>query len=156
MKRIIAILLIVSAIFTFCACASEGGTDTTADETTKLEVNNNPIVDYDENGSLILKSSDNRSVFREDDGTYVIFAFNGDVVTGILHVLVYNTNEEASADYQRVREMAASSDEYGTATLSDNHIALGVSPFHEKYGEYMRGGTRADVDVVYPDAMKLS
>lgn len=157
MKKIIALLLIFAALFTLCACSSDN--DNVADateETTKLEVSNNPVTFFDENGAVILKSSENRSVFREDDGSYVIFWFNGDIVYSVLHVLVYNTAEEAKTEFETVKASAESSEGYGSATLSENHIALTVTPFHTTYGKYMQGGTRATVDIDYPDAMKLS
>lgn len=98
MKKTISLLLaVLLALGILCGCASNGAP---ADETKETTENSLPdyagkeIKEYDENGNIILTSTDDRQVYSYSGG-FIIFSFNGQSVSNIKRVYCFSSEESA-------------------------------------------------------------
>jgi|GEM_PF-2899311 len=107
--------------------------ETTAPETSEPSDKN--YVDYDKDGNFILKSSDDRVVYKLDGG-YVVFVFAGNVV-GKIHNVIEFENEDAMTEYLRENVTSLmSSGVYNNVNTSKNLIILTYNAGESGMGKY--------------------
>ena len=126
--------------------------DTTA---TQKEYDVTPgVSDYDEEGKLILTSTDNRYVYVKETG-YIVFSFNEktDTCFQVLDVKSFDS-EEAALEYlsQNVTEQMSSGN-YTNVVQNGKYVVFTASIDHPAYGEYLKSD-RSTVERIFPDELK--
>lgn len=103
MKKLICLGLAFLMVLSLSSCfllAKEEAEDTTADTAGLPSYVGQEIKEFDENGDLILTSSDNRLVYPYEDG-YVVFECFGETISKIQRVYVF---EDADAAQEYIKE----------------------------------------------------
>lgn len=143
MKKILAILLVISSILCLASCAN-GGNDsetTTIAETVKTEPQNQAQeTKYDndilnENGMVNLTPSDYRIVDKTDDG-YVILRLSGTGVFKIHKVIEYKTSQEA-IDFLIKITKDGTAKNYPELNQVANYFYYTIGVEDETYGKFM-------------------
>ena len=145
MKKILAILLVISSLLCLASCAGGGaGADTTAHDhaadTLKKEPEKKPEpVKLDnelltEGGSINLTPSDYRVVDETEDG-YVIIRMNNAGVIRIHKVIEFETNEEAVAFLVKITKDGTAKN-YRELGQVANYFYYTLDQHDEKYGKF--------------------
>ena len=114
------------------------------------------VRDYDNDGNLIVTSTDNRYVYKSDLG-YIIFSFNqkSDTCFQVLEVRALEDEEKATQyTTEHVVEMMNSGNYVGV-NQAGRYVVFTVSVENEIYGKYL-ALTRADVEKDMPESMKCN
>lgn len=134
----------------------KSGKNTPATDNQKHEYTVTPgVADYDSDGNLILKSTDNRYVYLKENG-YIIFSFSS--TTGncfqVLDVRTF-ADEEKAAEFlsENVVEMM-NSGYYANVNQSGKHVVFTVTIGHPTYSKYLKEGGRDGVTADFPEELK--
>lgn len=177
MKKIAFILAVITAVLMLASCGDKKDNVVTEDvyidvnTGKKIDKNGNPVnenkhekiydvtpglADYDSEGKLIVKSTENRYVYLSELG-YIIFSFN-QKSDGCIQVLEVRSleDEEKAAEYlkEHIVEMM-SSGYYTNVNSAGNNVVFTVSLDNPIYGKYLKL-TRADVEKDMPEEMKCN
>ena len=130
----ICVMLLVSALWS-CKSAKQSGSDSTV-ETLDRIYEENDISDYDENGEIILSSSEYRQVYYTDYGTYLIVIFGDSGPSGMTIVKDFGTSDAALEYMMNDGKELAGSGEYTNVNLNGKYVTYSPTLGNEKYGIY--------------------
>ena len=146
MKKILAILLVISSLLCLASCAGGGaGADTdahdhstTASETKAPETTKAPAYDnalLNENGMLNFTPSDYRIVDKTDFG-YVIIRLSGTNVYRMHKVIEYETTQDAIDFLIKITKEGTAKD-YPELGQVGNYFYYTIGADDETYGKFM-------------------
>lgn len=138
--RIISAVICILSLASFgTGCAhSEGNGDggTKLADNTEVVHETKYIVDRDDEGALILTSSDGRLVYLTEPGTYVILYTGDSGVSKIMIVKDFKTSEDAANYVANNGKSLLESGEYSNLRVEGRYVTYSPTLSSEKYGRY--------------------
>lgn len=132
----VCVILSITALWS-CKSENQGSNDSTV-ETLDRIYEENDISDYDENGEMILTSSEYRQVYYTDYGTYLIVIFGDSGPSGMTIVKDFGTSDAAIEYMTNDGKELVSSGEYTNVNLNGKYVNYSPALGNEKYGMYYR------------------
>lgn len=139
-KNKIIFIMIVMSLLLACLSACSDKNETVNPDTGNIETvyenHEDDIKERDEEGNLILTSTEYRRVYLTEPGTYVVLYTGNSGLSRIMVVKDFKTTE-AAVEYAKNNSKALTeSGDYANFNLDGKYVTYSPTLSNEKYGKY--------------------
>ena len=135
-NTLIFVLCVILSSVSLWSCNSEN--QSSSIETIDHIYDEADISDYDENGDIILTSSEHRQVYYTDYGTYLIVIFGDSGPSAMTIVKDFGTSDAALEYMLGSANDLIAGGEYTGVNLDGKYVTYSPTLENEKYGIYYR------------------